>query len=152
MYIGLEEPDLVVAVAAVRTSEPSLDSQILYNTAIGSFQDALCCFERQDDVDLVSLVKCYLSIDQPETAARVAAGLVTRDKSLEKVMAPLQAEAAWQLGEWKQLDEFTSLRPDGDQAQLDSDSWPLTDSWEMGLSQAILAAYKTDKAAFVQVC
>ncbi len=25
-------------------------------------------------------------------------------------MAPLQAEAAWQLGEWKQLEEFTSLR------------------------------------------
>ena len=35
-------------------------------------------------------------------------------------MAPLQAEAAWQLGEWKQLEEFTSLRNDKQLQQPDN--------------------------------
>ena len=40
-------------------------------------------YNYQDDVDLVNLVQCYLSIDQPGTAARIAAGLVARDQSLK---------------------------------------------------------------------
>ena len=35
-------------------------------------------------------------------------------------MAPLQAEAAWQLGEWKQLEEFTLLRNDKQLQQPDN--------------------------------
>ena len=41
-----------------------------------------CIIICQDDVDLVNLIQCYLSIDQPGTAARIAAGLVARDQSL----------------------------------------------------------------------
>lgn len=50
LYACLAEPDLVVGVAAVRREEPSLEAQILYNQAVGNFQDALCCFERQEQV------------------------------------------------------------------------------------------------------
>ena len=161
----MEEPDLVVGVAAVRTSEPSLESQIMYNTAIGNFQDALCCFERQGEVDSINIIKCYLSIDQPGIAARLAAGLSQRDKWLKKELAPLQAEAAWQLGEWQQLEEFTNCwqlpveNVDAGVADKDTSSSNMNagapvfsgESWEMGLSKAILYAYKADREKFFQV-
>ncbi len=78
LYARLEEPDLVVGVAALRTEEPSLDSLVLYHQAVGNFQDALCCYERQrseDDVaNYTGMIQCYLSIDQPAAAANLAAG------------------------------------------------------------------------------
>ena len=67
-------------------------------------QDALSCYERRDGrVDCTGLVSCYLAIDQPGTAASLAAGLVSSSPDLAAGLAPLQAEAAWQLGNWSQL-------------------------------------------------
>ena len=77
LYACLEEPDLVVGVAALRTEDPGLDSLVLYNKAVGNFQDALCCYERQrteGEVSYSGMVQCYLSIDQPAAAANLAAG------------------------------------------------------------------------------
>ena len=140
LFACLQEPDLVVGVVAVRREEPTLENQILYNQAIGNFQDALCCFERQRQVESVGytgLVQCYLDIDQPSAAANLAAGLIAKDNSLSKYLAPFQAEAAWQLGEWQELNEFTKKE------------YSPKPSWEMNLSKVILAAYKMDKFLFL---
>jgi hypothetical protein len=77
LYACLEEPDLVVGVAALRTEEPGLDSLVLYHQAVGNFQDALCCYERQrseEEVSYSGMIQCYLNIDQPAAAANLAAG------------------------------------------------------------------------------
>ena len=78
LYARLEEPDLVVGVAALRTQEPGLDSLVLYHQAVGNFQDALCCYERQrsgeGEVNYSGMIQCYLNIDQPAAAANLAAG------------------------------------------------------------------------------
>ena len=86
LYACLEEPDLVVGVSAVRGEKPSLESQILYNQAIGNFQDALCCFERQMKEETTTcctgLVQCYLNIHQPSAAANLAAALIAKENVL----------------------------------------------------------------------
>lgn len=141
LFACLQEPDLVVGVAAVRREEPTLENQILYNQAIGNFQDALCCFERQrraENVGYTGLIQCYLYTDKPSAAASLAAGLIAKDKSLSKYLAPFQAEAAWQLGEWQELNEFTK------------EEFSPEPSWEMNLSKVILSAYKMDKFLFLQ--
>jgi len=78
LYARLEEPDLVVGVAALRTQESGLDSLVLYHQAVGNFQDALCCYERQRssecEVNYSGMIQCYLNIDQPAAAANLAAG------------------------------------------------------------------------------
>jgi hypothetical protein len=77
LYARLEEPDLVVGVAALRTEEPGLDSLVLYHQAVGNFQDALCCYERQrveGELSYSGMIQCYLAIDQPAAAANLAAG------------------------------------------------------------------------------
>ena len=78
LYARLEEPDLVVGVAALRTEEPGLDSLVLYHQAVGNFQDALCCYERQrseGELNYSGMIQCYLAIDQPAAAANLAAGM-----------------------------------------------------------------------------
>lgn len=77
LYVKMAEPDLVVGVAALRKAEPGLDSLVLYHQAVGNFQDALCCYERQrteGEVDYSDMIQCYLNIDQPAAAANLAAG------------------------------------------------------------------------------
>ena len=140
LYASLEEYDLVVGISAVRGEEPSLESKIMYNMATGNFQDALCCFERQikdGNTNYSGLIQCYLNIDQPSKAANLSAGLIAKDASWAKDLAPLQAEAAWQLGQWQDLNKFTKL-----------ETATASSSWEMSLSKVILSAYKMDKFLF----
>ena len=65
----------------------------------------------------------------------LAAGIVSKYTDLSDELAAYQAEAAWQLGQWTDLNEFTKM-----------ESTPA--SWEMNLSRVVLAAYKTDKFLF----
>ena len=104
LYGALDEADLIGGVAAAREEEPSLSDLIQQHEATGSYQDALSCYEKLDDSNMAGVecrtgqVRCYIDSDQPATAATLAAGLVAQDPLLAKELAPLQAEAAWQLG------------------------------------------------------
>ena len=104
LYVALDEADLISGVAAARDEEPSLSVLIQQHEATGSYQDALSCYEKLEEADIngeesrAGQVRCYLNTDQPTTAAALAAGLAHQDSLLAKELAPLQAEAAWQLG------------------------------------------------------
>ena len=104
LYVALDEADLIGGVAAAREEEPSLSDLIQQHEATGSYQDALSCYEKLEESDIkgeesrAGQVRCYLNTDQPTTAAALAAGLALHDPILARELAPLQAEAAWQLG------------------------------------------------------
>ena len=104
LYVALDEADLIGGVAAAREEEPSLSDLIQQHEATGSYQDALSCYEKLEESDIsgelsrAGQVRCYLNTDQPTTAAALAAGLALQDPFLARELAPLQAEAAWQLG------------------------------------------------------
>ena len=95
---------MIGGVAAAREEEPSLSDLIQQHEATGSYQDALSCYEKLEESDIkgeesrAGQVRCYLNTDQPTTAAALAAGLALHDPILARELAPLQAEAAWQLG------------------------------------------------------
>jgi hypothetical protein len=115
LYAALEEPDLVLGVAAVREEEPKLEDLILQHEATGNNKDVLCCYERQGKTvsgDIQSgnlgIIQCYLSIDQPATTASLAAVLVPKQRDLAVDLAPLQTEAAWQLGMWEDLEKYSA--------------------------------------------
>merc|ERR1719470_99881 len=148
LYAALEEPDLVLGVAAVREEEPKLDDLILQHEATGNYQDALCCYERQGktvggDVQSVNLgiIQCYLSIDQPATAASLAAGLVAKQRDLSVDLAPLQTEAAWQLGMWEDLEKYSATEgEDGEEM-----------GWQLGLGKVLLSVKKEQWGDMKQV-
>ena len=104
LYVALDEADLIGGVAAAREEEPDLYDLIQQHEATGSYQDALSCYEKLEELDIngeesrAGQVRCYLDTDQPTTAAALARGLAEQDVLLAKELGPLQAEAAWQLG------------------------------------------------------
>ena len=103
LYGSLGDPDLIGGLGAAREEEPGLPDLIQQHEATGNYQDALSCYEKLEESDMTEVeslagqVRCYLNIDQPVTAASLAAGLVAQDQLLARELAPLQAEAAWQL-------------------------------------------------------
>ena len=95
-------------------------------------QDALSCYERRDSrLDWTGLVNCYLAIDQPGTAASLAAGLASSSPDLAAGLAPLQAEAAWQLGNWQEVEQHCDRGGSGaGQAEA---------TWQLGLGRLLLS-------------
>jgi len=128
LYAALEEPDLVMGVAFVREEEAKLEELIMQHEATGNYQDALCCYERQGGIDNLGHINCYLSIDQPATAASLAAGLVAKQADLMVELAPTQAEAAWQLGMWDDLSKYSSIEGEEDEEM----------GWQLGLGKIML--------------
>lgn len=59
---------------------------------------------------------------------------MARDSGLAGELAPFQAEAAWQLGQWQDLNQYCR---EGSQP-----------CWEMDLSRVVLAAYRADRTLF----
>ena len=137
LYAALDEPDLVLGVAATRVGEPPLEQLILQHEATGSYQDALCCYEAagrsSEPSSRLGMIQCYLSIDQPATAASLAAGVVAHNCGLREQLAPLQAEAAWQLGHWDDLETLT--KAGGQDGCL---------GWELGLGRLLSSLQRKD--------
>ena len=128
LYVALEEPDLVMGAAIVREEEAKLEELIMQHEATGNYQDALCCYERQGGVDNLGHINCYLSIDQPATAASLAAGLVAKQADLMVELAPTQVEAAWQLGKWDDLSKYSNIEGDEGEEM----------GWQLGLGKIML--------------
>ena len=95
-------------------------------------EETTCC---------TGLVQCYLNIDQPSAAANLAAGLIAKDGNLRKDLQPLQAEAAWQLGQWQELGQLIKVE----------DGSARSGGWELNLSRVIHAAHALDRTQFNMV-
>ena len=141
LYVGLDEPDLISGVAAVR-EEPKVREQIELHKATGNYPDALACLQLVGSEDTedhyADLINAYLALGQPGTASAMAAQLSRRLPEAEgDLVRSGQAEAAWQLGQWDQLEASLTVREGHSNT-----------GWQLGLGGILLAIKKGDWAKF----
>ena len=80
VYGALNEPDYVYGLDAIRKQDPTLEELIHHHQVTGNFQDALACYsslgrQQKDSLALRSgMLRCYLEMDQPSTAAMLVKG------------------------------------------------------------------------------
>ncbi|XP_053674519.1 serine/threonine-protein kinase ATR [Anopheles nili] len=123
IYSRLGDTDSVEGVMALKTTEPTLQEQILYHNATGRLHEAVACYERLLQLnsaekqppkldDLNSMIECYLRLDQPETALLLAESLLTRfhDTTLYGPLLDIQAEPLYRLGRFEELEELLLQR------------------------------------------
>ena len=134
LYATLEEPDLVLGVASMRDHDPSLGELIQLHEATGNYQDALSCYKLHPG-DPFGHVQMYLNIDQPHTAAAMAARLGQYHEEISSRLAPLQVEAAWQLGNWEDVNKFSKYEEQPLVMKYELD----TGGWEVQLGQVLMA-------------
>ena len=122
VYGALDEPDYVYGLAEIRQKKPPLEELIHYHQVTGNFQDALACYEslgksQKDSIELKSgMLRCYLEIDQPHSASMLTKGFIKQDLELKQDLLKYQIEAAWQLGQWQEIEENSS--------KIDKTDWP----------------------------
>ncbi|PNF19794.1 hypothetical protein B7P43_G14543, partial [Cryptotermes secundus] len=115
IYARLNEPDAVHGIMATREQEPSLEELIIAHEVTGQLQDAVACYERmaQDErrgPDFYKgMVQCYLGLDQPITALRIAQGIVSERPEMAPAMQEFEAEAFWRLHMFDDLGSLLSL-------------------------------------------
>ena len=131
LYVGLEEPDLVRGVAAIR-DQTSPGGERSLHEATGNYNDALSCLQLLGG-DKVGLVSQYINLDQPAVASALAAQLSREQPEVAGDLVGLQVEAAWQLGEWDDLQVKLEETPGNNRA-----------GWQLGLGQILLAIKRED--------
>ncbi|KAJ4431843.1 hypothetical protein ANN_20449 [Periplaneta americana] len=83
IYANMNEPDAVHGIMALREREPSIEELIIAHQVTGQLQEAAACYERMAQEGKMSrefskgMVQCYLWLDQPITALRIAQGIVS---------------------------------------------------------------------------
>ena len=131
LYVGLEEPDLVRGVAAIRDQFSPGGERSLHE-ATGNYTDALSCLQLLGN-DKVGLVRQYINLDQPVVASALAAQLSREQPEVAGDLVSLQVEAAWQLGEWDDL-----------QVKLEDTPANYRAGWQLELGQILLAIKSED--------
>ena len=100
------------------------------------FQDALACYSSlgRDDrkaLDLKSgMLRCYLEMDQPSTAAFLLRDFMREHPQKQADLMKYQIEAAWNLSRWDVVEESSKETECKD--------------WSTNLGKALLLAKKTD--------
>jgi serine/threonine-protein kinase ATR len=110
---ALQEQDLVAGLAVIRKKEPSVEELVYEHEIAGDYGDALACYEsvgkstkcQGAEDEACGMVRCYLEIDRPHTAAALAKGLLQRQPDCRDRLKKYELEAAWQLSQWGDIDE-----------------------------------------------
>ncbi|WAQ99000.1 ATR-like protein [Mya arenaria] len=115
LYRELDEPDGVQGVAAIRQSTPSLSEQILtYSGRLGCQVELQACYEQaiQNEPEDLShhqgLLRCLMDLSQPAQALHHASGAIANTQGWMLQLLPFQVEAAWKLGHWTDLQNFST--------------------------------------------
>ncbi|XP_017770441.1 PREDICTED: serine/threonine-protein kinase atr-like [Nicrophorus vespilloides] len=110
IYYCLHEPDGVAGVTALRQREPFLEERILALEVSGKLSDAAACYERINPPlklkHVKGLVKCYLDLDNVNTALNFCKGELEKQPEYQKWLIDVQAESFWRLGRYDDLDKF----------------------------------------------
>ncbi|KAL4227217.1 hypothetical protein ACF0H5_012662 [Mactra antiquata] len=143
IYVELDESDGVQGVAAIRQSSPSLQEQILtFSGRIGCQIELQTCYEQaiQCEPDEFShhqgLLRCLMDLGQPSQALHHATGVIADRKPWASQLLPFQIEAAWKLGSWTALENYTKV-------DKTSRSWPVM------LGRVLLSAKAKDEEDFL---
>ncbi|XP_052796079.1 serine/threonine-protein kinase ATR-like isoform X2 [Mya arenaria] len=144
LYRELDEPDGVQGVAAIRQSTPSLSEQILtYSGRLGCQVELQACYEQaiQNEPEDLShhqgLLRCLMDLSQPAQALHHASGAIANTQGWMLQLLPFQVEAAWKLGHWTDLQNFSTK-------DTSSRSWPVM------LGRILLAAKSKSEGEFLK--
>ncbi|XP_060578307.1 serine/threonine-protein kinase ATR-like [Ruditapes philippinarum] len=144
LYVELDEPDGVQGMAAIRQAPPTLQEQILaFSGRLGCQIELQTCYEQaiqsepEDLNNHQGLLRCLMDLGQPSQALHHATGVIANRKGWAPQILPFQVEAAWKLGNWHDLENFTKV-------DKTSRSWPLM------LGRILLAAKAKKEDDFLQ--
>lgn len=124
IYAKLDEGDAVAGILCMMEREPSLQDQILFHEVTGQLQDAAACYEMKAqegnlDYDMtLGMIKCYLGLDQPFMAYRLAHSVSLIEDEIGCAITESLAEPLWRLGKFDELSELLNQ-----QAIQESQDW-----------------------------
>ncbi|RWS05005.1 hypothetical protein B4U79_11546 [Dinothrombium tinctorium] len=111
-YVALDDVDGVEGVIAKSNCNNSLMDTILAHEVKGQLQDVLSCCEKgtknePKNIEYVkTLLRCYMSLDQPSTALAVILGFISNEHEWKNQLFPYMIEASWKLCNWEQLESM----------------------------------------------
>ncbi len=153
VYMGLDEPDALLGIAALRHHDPSLDERLRDLVSAGNWSDALTAYEQALDVGVdaldlhVGVVNCLKQLGHLRTALThvqgVFATLPTTSHPKSMDLANCGVQAAWRLADWKLLDTF--LQPHKSASVSLSKALP---NFEVYLSSILSACHQRDHVLF----
>ncbi|GLH15962.1 Serine/threonine-protein kinase ATM [Gryllus bimaculatus] len=139
LYVHLDDPDSVAGTLAIQGKEPSLKQLARAHEVTGQYQNAAACYEEMAQEQLLEpeqvqrMVRCYLSLDQPFTALKIAEGLVTDRPEIAQDIHEQYAECLWRLHNFDQLENF-----------MESPALANNTSWGVQIGRALLLLRQTE--------
>lgn len=133
IYAQLLDVDSMEGTLKVKNKQPTPAEQILFNNMTGRLQDSTVVFENMmqigdiTETNVNDIIQCYLGLDQPETALRVAESLMKQvyDKNIDSLL--IKAEPLWRLGRFEELEEL-----------LENDDIRCSQNWGVQCGQVLL--------------
>ncbi|KAL4076264.1 hypothetical protein J3A83DRAFT_4357344 [Scleroderma citrinum] len=112
IYSYLDEPDGMEGISTLILS-PSLEHQIRQHESTGRWTAAQSCWEVRlqqspDNLDFhLGLLHCLRNLGHYDTLRTHVRGVLVRNPDWEPALASFQAESAWMIGAWDDLQRIT---------------------------------------------
>eukprot|EP00731_Ephydatia_muelleri_P024256 Em0016g527a len=142
LYVSLNEADSIAGIAALKNSEPSLTDQITRHESEGNYRASAACYERaiQLEPDAVEhhegLLRCIMQQGELTSALMHANGILSERPHWMQSLNSYRIQAAWRLGQWKELEELLKMEPPG------------TTTWDVNLGKLLLLSKQGDYGGF----
>uniref|UniRef100_A0A1X7V7W3 non-specific serine/threonine protein kinase n=1 Tax=Amphimedon queenslandica TaxID=400682 RepID=A0A1X7V7W3_AMPQE len=139
IFVGLNDVDGVSGAAAFRSSQPTIQEQILQYQSIGNYRDALLYYQKAIRENpgvkyYEDSLHCLMSLGEFQSALTYVKGLLAEKPELSHIFNSYYIEAAWKLGDWNSLEQSVK------------EARSSLVNWGSGLGKLLLAAKK--KACF----
>ncbi|EGO02217.1 hypothetical protein SERLA73DRAFT_104608 [Serpula lacrymans var. lacrymans S7.3] len=111
IYANLNEPDGMEGVSTLILS-PSLEHQIRQHESTGRWTSAQSCWEVRlqqspDNLDFhLGLLRCLRNLGHYDSLRTHVQGVLTRNPAWESDLAGFQAESAWMIGAWDDVEKM----------------------------------------------
>ncbi|KAJ6637162.1 Serine/threonine-protein kinase ATR [Pseudolycoriella hygida] len=134
IYARLLDVDSMEGTLKLKDKQPTSAEQILLNNMTGRLQESTVVFENMmqmggiTEANVNDIIQCYLGLDQPETALRVAESLMKQfnNKNMNSLLIG-KAEPLWRLSRFEELEEL-----------LEKDDIRSSQNWGVQCGQVLL--------------
>ncbi|KAH0840168.1 Nop14-like family-domain-containing protein [Lanmaoa asiatica] len=113
IYAHLDEPDGMEGISMLILS-PSLEHKIRQHESTGQWTAAQSCWEVRlqqspDNLEFhLGLLRCLRNLGHYDTLRTHVRGVLVRNPDWESALAGFQAESAWMMGAWDDLQQITA--------------------------------------------
>ncbi|KAG9317708.1 hypothetical protein JVU11DRAFT_1921 [Chiua virens] len=113
IYAHLDEPDGMEGISMLILS-PSLEHKIRQHESTGQWTSAQSCWEVRlqqapDNLEFhLGLLRCLRNLGHYDTLRTHVRGVLVRNPDWESALAGFQAESAWMMGAWDDLQQITA--------------------------------------------